>query len=143
MVGHIPLPADIWERYVPDTFASIASRHFSGVGPPSDEAVVMLSALHRQSLLFPLPQGSPGPNGGVFAIPKTLDKCSLIVNLVPVNREMSEKPEMFSLPSVEVLAQLAYVAQEGSSFFLPPLYGRARSVRPIWEVLGLPGGGGG
>ena len=141
VVGHIPIPADIWEHYVPKSFASVASRHFSGVGPPSDEAVVMLHALHRQNLLLPLPPGSPGPNGGVFAIPKTLDKCSLIVNLVPVNREMPEKPEKFSLPSVEVLALLGQVAQQGSSFF-PPLYGRARSLRPVWEVLGLRGGGG-
>ena len=47
VVGHIPIPADVWERYVPETFASVASRHFSGVGPPSDEAVVMLYALRR------------------------------------------------------------------------------------------------
>ena len=80
----------------------------------------MLHALCSQNLLFPLPPRSPGPNGGVFAIPKTLDKCSLIVNLVPVNREMPEKPEKFSLPYVEVLALLAQVAQQGSSFFLPP-----------------------
>ena len=142
VVGHIPIPAYIWERYVPDSFASVASRHFSGVGPPSDEAVVMLHALRSQNLLFPLPPGLAGPNGGVFAIPKTLDKCSLIVNLVPVNREMAEKPEKFSLPSVEVLALLAQVAQQGSSFFLPPLYSRARCLRPVWEVLGLLGGGG-
>ena len=49
----------------------------------------------------------------------------------------------FSLPSVEVLAILAQVARQGSSFFLPPLYGRARSLGPVWEVLGLPGVGGG
>ena len=104
---------------MPESFASVASRHFLGVGPPSGEAVVMLHALRSQNLLFPLPPGSRGPNGGVFAIPKTLDKCSLIVNLVPVNREMLEKREKFSLPSVEVLALLAQVAQQGSSFFLP------------------------
>ena len=68
------------------------SRHFSGVGPPSDEALIMLRALRHQSLLFPLPPGSPGPNGRVFAIPKTLEKRSLIVNLVPVNRAMPKKP---------------------------------------------------
>ena len=85
---------------------------------------------------------SPGPNGGVFAIPKTLDKCGLIVNPVPMNREMQENPEKFSLPSVERLALLAQVAQQGSSFFLPSFYGRARYLRPVWEVLGLPGGGG-
>ena len=106
VVGNIPIPADIWQRYMPETFASLASRHFSAVGPPLDEAVVMLHALHGQNLLFPLPPGSPGLNGGVFAIPKTLDPCSLIVNLVPVNREMPEKPEKFSLQSVEVVALL-------------------------------------
>ena len=88
VVGHIPIPADIWESYVPESFASVASRHFSGVGPPSDEVVVMLHALRSQNSSFPHPPGSPGLNGGVFAIPKTLDKCSMIVNLVPVNREM-------------------------------------------------------
>ena len=120
VVGHISIPADIWERYEPESFVWVASRHFSGVRPPSDEAVVMLHALRRQNLLFPLSPGSPGPNGGVFAIPKTHDKYSLIVNLVPLNREMLEKPEKFSLPSVEVLALLAQVAQQGSSFFSPP-----------------------
>ena len=143
VVGHTPIPADIWERYVLDSFASVASRHFSGVGPPSDEAVVMLHALRRQSLLFTLLPRSPGPNGGVFAIPKTLDKCSLIVNLVPVHREMPKKPEKFFLLLLEVLAFLAQVAQHGSSFFRPPLYGRAPSLRLVWEVLGLPGGRGG
>ena len=78
LVGHIPIPADIWERYVPESFASVANCHFFGVGPLSDEAVVMLHALRSQNLLFPLPPGSPGPNGGVFAILKTLGKCSLI-----------------------------------------------------------------
>ena len=87
-----------------------------------------------------LPPGSPGSSGGVFAIPKTLDKCSLIVNLVPVNREIPEKPEKFSLPSVEVLALLAQVAQQGSSFFLPPSNNSARCLQPVREVLGLPGG---
>ena len=101
----------------------------------------MLHALRRHNLLFPLPPGSPGPNGGVCAIPRTLDKCSLIVNLVPINREMPERPQKFSLTSVEVLALLAQVARQGSSSFLPPLYGRARSLRPDWEVLGLPRGG--
>ena len=38
LVGHIPIPADIWERYVPESFALVANRHFSGVGPPSDQA---------------------------------------------------------------------------------------------------------
>ena len=37
VVGNIPIPANIWERYVPDSFESVASRHFSGVGPPSDD----------------------------------------------------------------------------------------------------------
>ena len=135
VVGNIPIPADIWDRYVPDSFASVASRHFFGVGPPLDEAVVMLHALRGQNLLFPLSPGSPGPNGGVFAIPKTLDKCSLIVNLVPVNREMPEKPEKFSLPSVEVLALLAQVAQQ--FIVLPTLLLWSRQVPPSG-----PGGAG-
>ena len=142
MVGTTPIPADIWERYVPESFVSVASHHFCGVGPKSDEAVVMLHALRSHNLLFPFPPGSPGPNGGVFGIPKTLDKCSLIVNLVLVNREMPEKPVKFSLPSLEVLALLAQVAQHSSSFFLPSFYGRARCLRPR-GVLGLPGWGGG
>ena len=120
VVGHIPITADIWERYVPESFASVASRHFSGVGPPSDEAVVTLHALRCQNLLFRLPPGCPGPNGGVFAFAKTLNMCSLIANLVPINRQMPEKTEKFLLLSVEVLALLARVAQQGSSFFLLP-----------------------
>ena len=99
-------------------------------------------ALRLQNLLFPLPSGSLGPNRGVFAIPKMLEKCRLIVNLVPVNRAMPEKPEKFWLPSREVLALLAQVAQQGSSFSLPSFYGWARCLRPAREVPGLTGGGG-
>ena len=83
----------------------------------------MSHALRSQNVLFPQSLELPGPNVGVLAIPKTLHNCSLLVNLVPVNREISEKPEKFWLPSVEVLALLAQVAQQGSSFFLPPCYG--------------------
>ena len=43
---------------------------------------------------------------------------------------------------MEVLALLAQEAQQGSSFFLRPFYSRARCLRPVWEVLGLRGGGG-
>ena len=39
--------------------------------------------------------------GGFFAIPKTLDKCTVIVNLVPVNRAMPEKPEKVSFLSMD------------------------------------------
>ena len=119
VVGHIPIPADTWERYVPKSFAFVANRRSSDVGPPLDEAAVMLHALRRQNMLFPFSPGSPVPNGVVFAIPKTFGKCRLIVNMVPVNRKMPEKPEKFSLPFVEVLALLAHVAQHGSSFFSP------------------------
>ena len=136
------IPREVWDSCVPDSFADLAGRQFSGIVPPSDEAVVMMRALRGQGLLFPLPPGSPGPHGGVFAIPKTEEKCSLIVNLLPLNEEMRSRPEKFSLPSVEVLALLAQVAQQGSSFFLPSFYARARCMRPVWDVLSLPGGGG-
>ena len=142
LVGRVHIPRGVWDRCVPDSFADLAGRQFSGLLPPSDEAVVMMRALRGQGLLFPLPPGSLGPNGGVFAIPKTEEKCSLIVNLVPLNEEMRSRPEKFSLPSVEVLALLAQVAQQGSSFFLPSFYARARCMRPVWDVLSLPGGGG-
>ena len=72
VVGHIPIPADIWERYVPESFASVPSRHCSRVRHPSDEAVVMLHALRSQNLLFPLPPGSPGSNRGVLPSQKSL-----------------------------------------------------------------------
>ena len=141
-VGRVDIPREVWDSCVPDGFAELVGRQFSGIIPPSDEAVVMMRALRDQGLLFPLPPGSPGPNGGVFAIPKTEEKCSLIVNLVPLNEEMRSRPEKFSLPSVEVLALLAQVAQQGSSFFLPSFYARARCMRPVWDILSLPGGGG-
>ena len=66
----------------------------------------------------------------------------MIVNLVPLNEEMRSRPEKFCLPSVEVLALLAQVAQQGSSFFLPSFYARARCLRPLWDVLSLLGGEG-
>ena len=52
----------------------------------------MLRALRGQGLLFPLPAGSRGPNGSVSPIAKSAEKCSLIVNLIPVNRESPQKP---------------------------------------------------
>ena len=142
VVGRVDIPREVWDSCVPDCFAELAGRQFFGIVPPSDEAVVMMRALRGLGLLFPLPPGSPGPNGGVFAIPKTEEKCSLIVNLVPLNEQMRSRPEKFSLPSVEVLALLAQVAQQGSSFFLHSFYARARCLRPVWDVLSLPGGGG-
>ena len=122
------------------SFESIAGRHFYCVGPPADEAVILLQALRNQNLLFPLPPGSPGPNGGVFVIPKRLQKCSLIVNLVPVNRAMPETPDKFSLPSVEVLPLFAQVAWRGSSFFLPSFYGGAMCPSAL-EGAGVAGWG--
>ena len=139
VVGRVDIPREIWDSCVPDCFVDLAGRKCSGVVPPSDEAVVMMRALPGQGLLFPLPPGAPGPNGGVFAVPKMEEKCSLIVNLVPLNEEMRSRPEKFSLPSVEVLALLA---QQGSSFFLPSFNARARCLRPVWDVLSLPGGRG-
>ena len=65
VVGHIPIPADIWERYVPESFGSLASRHFSGVGPPSDEAAVMVHALRWQAIVPPS-AGVPGSERGSF-----------------------------------------------------------------------------
>ena len=124
VVGNIPIPADIWEPYVPESFASVASHHCPGGGPPSDEAVVMLHALRSQMLLLPLPPGSPGPNWGVFAIPKTLDKC--------------EKLEKFSLPGL--------VGAGGRAGFIvfPALLLWSGPVPPAGlGGAGSPGGGGG
>ena len=70
----------------------------------------MLAALCAQNLLFSLRPGSVGRNGGLFAIQKILEKCGLIVNLITVSRAMRGKPQMFWLPSVEVLAHLGHVA---------------------------------
>ena len=69
VVGNIPIPADMWERYVPVSFELVVGRHFSGVGPPADEAVIMLRTSRHQNLLFPLPPGSPGRNGGGGGLP--------------------------------------------------------------------------
>ena len=59
----------------------------------------------------PSRRGNQVRTGGSSPFQKTLDKCSVIVNLVPVNREMPKKPDKFSLPSMEVLALLAHVAR--------------------------------
>ena len=70
VVGNVRIPYDIWDRNVPSSFESVASNHSSGVALPSDEAVIMLCAVRAQNLLFHLPPGSPGPNGGVVSYPK-------------------------------------------------------------------------
>ena len=72
VVGNISILADMWEWYVPVSFEWTGSRHFSGVGPPSDGAVIMLQALRCQNLVFSLPPGSPGPNEGVLPFLKRL-----------------------------------------------------------------------
>ena len=77
VVGHIPIPADMCNRYVPDSIPSVANGRFSRVGPPSDKAVVMLHALRRQNLLFPLPPASTGPNQGGGVSP--FKKCFINV----------------------------------------------------------------
>ena len=48
-----------------------------------------------------------------------------VVGHISIPAEMPQKRGKFSLPSVEVLALLAQVAQQGSSFFLLPFYSRA------------------
>ena len=126
VVRRVDIPRDIWDSCVPGCFADLAGRQFSGIVPPSGDAVIMMRALRDHRLLFPLPSGWPGPNGGVVAISKTEEKCSLIVNLVPLNGEMWSRPEKFSLGSGEVLALLSQVAQQESSFFLPSFHARAR-----------------
>ena len=69
VVGNVRNPRDIWDKYVPSLFESPASNPFSGVAPPSGEAVIMLRALWAKNLLFPLPPGPPGPNGGGVCYP--------------------------------------------------------------------------
>ena len=69
-VGHIPIPADVSERYVPKSFASVVSRHFSGVRPPSDEAVVMLHALRSHKPVIPPSPRASGSERWVFCHPK-------------------------------------------------------------------------
>ena len=65
LVGHISISAGIWERYVPESFSWVARRHFSGVGPPCDEAVVMLHALSPDPV-FPPATRISGSQSGSF-----------------------------------------------------------------------------
>ena len=99
----------------------------------------MLRALQGQGLLCPLPPRSPGPNGIVFPIHKSSEKYSLVVNVIPVNRESPQIPESFSLPTVEMLALMAMVAVLGSRFFFsPPRHPRSRVYKDVWDILALP-----
>ena len=53
---------------------------FSGIPPPSKEALVMMGALKCQWLFHPLLDPPLiSPNGSVFPIPKKVDKARLIV----------------------------------------------------------------
>ena len=79
----------------------------------------MVDALKGQGLLHVVEDQAQGPNGNVFAIPKSLEKASLIVNLVLFNRAMMRRPPSFHLPSVEVPALLMKVLLCGSLDFLP------------------------
>ena len=49
VVGSVEIPRDIWDRYVPRSFESVAGSNFSRLGSPSDEVVVMLRAVHLLS----------------------------------------------------------------------------------------------
>ena len=92
-----------------------------------------------QNYCSPCRQGPRVQLSGVFAIPQTVAKCSLIVNLKRVQRAMRGKPEKFSLPSVELLALRAKVGRQRSSFLLPLFYGRAKCLRRVLVLLSLPG----
>ena len=48
---------------MPESFASVASLHFSGVGPLSDKAVVMWHALRSHNLFFLLSPVSGSEQG--------------------------------------------------------------------------------
>ena len=62
------------------------------------------------------------PNGSVFAMPKSAEKASLIVYMVPFNRAMAAKPPSFHLPSVEVLALVILGEMTRLADFLPGLH---------------------
>ena len=81
----------------------------------------MVGTLRTQGLLHPVEDASMRPNGNVFAIPKSSDKASLIVNMVPFNRATQGKPPSFHLPSGEVLALLMQVQASRSHAAKVPL----------------------
>ena len=71
----------------------------------------MVSALRGHRLLHPVANKGLQPNSNAFAIPKSAQKASLIVNMIHFNRAMAAKPPSFHLPSVEVPALLMQVFQ--------------------------------
>ena len=82
----------------------------------------MVSTFNGQTLLHHVADKGLKPNCSVFAIPKSAEKASLIVNMVLFNRAMVTKPPWFHLPLVEVLARLVHVEKTRSADFLPDLH---------------------
>ena len=115
--GRLPYPVKFGSAMCRHLFGKLqAAFSLPPLPPTSEQARTMVRALGGQGLLSPYPRGSPRPNGSVFPIPKSAKKCSLIVNLIPVNRKSPRKPDSSTLPTGEVLALLAMAAVQGSGF---------------------------
>ena len=95
-VGCIPIPEHIWDSIVLEDFQRVAGWDLQGVPSPSEHATIMVLPLRGQRLLHPEADKGLKPNSSVFAIPKSAEKASLIVNMVPFNRAMATTPLTFS-----------------------------------------------
>ena len=102
--GSVPIPLDIWSSLVHgDSIKAMASVQ---IPQPSLAPAVgaMTSALVQQEHIVPISEGMPGfglsPSAPVFVIPKSAEKCSLIVNCKTGNKRDPRPQPKMQLPNM-------------------------------------------
>ena len=107
--GSVPIPLDIWSSLVHgDSLKAMASVQIPQ--PRLAPAVgAMMSALVQQKHIVPISAGMPGfglsPSAPIFVIPKSAEKCSLIVNCKAGNRKDPQPQPKMQLPNMWSLRQ--------------------------------------
>ena len=102
--GNLPIPLDIWSSLVHgDSLRAMASLQ---IPQPSMAPAVgaMTSAPVQQQHIVPISAGMPGfglsPSAPFFVIPRSVEKCSLIVNCKAGNRKDPQPQPKMQLPNM-------------------------------------------
>ena len=111
-VGNVRIPPEIWRALVPGNFGELSRRSFSFLLPMTGQYAILARALVEQGVLRPCRADGLGPNGFLFAIPKTSEKASCICNMVLFNKAQGGSSPPLRLPSVELVAFFTNCALE-------------------------------
>lgn len=113
LAGSVPIPLDLWSAVAPPMLSHIASA--SSIQPHSNDPALFALAnrLLSDGLLLRAPPDLK-PNARAFLIPKTTQKCSLIVDMRPFNALCGPPVLKLQLPSLDELAALMHIVCTGN-----------------------------